>query len=96
MNLKNKKAVLIKPDGSYESVEPKNKSSFTLERMQSMVEGYIQMLPCNEDGFILIVNEEAGLGKLFQENIRGSMYYKYGRTTMLKGNVLMTKQNYIK
>jgi hypothetical protein len=96
MNLQNKEAVLIKTDGTYESVKPKNKTHFVLKELQEYVNGLIQMLPSNEQGYVLIVNEEAGCHNDSVENIRGSMYYKYGRTNKLLGDILIVKTKYLK
>lgn len=50
-------AVLIKPPGNLESVEPKNGKAFTLPEMQGFVGGYIEALRL-ANGKIMWLNED--------------------------------------
>ena len=50
-------AVLVCPDGDFKEVKPAKGKQFKLEELQEMVEGYIEILPCN-DGTMMVVNEE--------------------------------------
>ena len=55
--IKSIKGLLIKPDGNPEVVEVSN----SLESLQSIVDGYIEMVcpPSHEDDVVIIANEEA-------------------------------------
>lgn len=57
----NNKAILIKTDGSKREVKPKDGERFTLEEMQELVAGYIEIVHIGESQ-ILVVNE---MGKLY-------------------------------
>lgn len=55
-------ATVIHPDGREETVEPKNGTNFSLEELQGVVGGYIEILPLDsEDKTIMVLNEEGKL-----------------------------------
>ena len=48
---------IYKTDGTITTVEPKNGTDYSLEELQTIVGGYIEVLPLNEDE-IMVLNEE--------------------------------------
>src|SRR5947209_5630438 len=52
-------ATIIRPDGTEEPVEPANGTNFSLEELQRVVQGYIEIVPCKEEGKIIVANEES-------------------------------------
>lgn len=48
---------IYKTDGTITTVEPKNGTDYSLEELQEIVGGYIEVLPLNEDE-IMVLNEE--------------------------------------
>ena len=55
--MKKQAAILIQSDGDSRGVVPANGWDFTLEELQGMVEGYIEIVPLTEN-VIMVVNEE--------------------------------------
>ena len=53
-------ALLYKADGTEEAVRPKDGRKFTLEELQRMVGGYIEVVPLSE-GRLMVLNEEGKL-----------------------------------
>lgn len=53
---------LIPPDGEEKII--KIDSDSQLEELQALVKGYIEIVPCTENGCIMIVNEEGKLQNL--------------------------------
>lgn len=60
MKLLNNQSLLIKSDGSKTIIEPEENNSFTCSELQNYVEGYIQLIPLN-DNLIVVINEEGKL-----------------------------------
>src|SRR5438128_1520036 len=50
-------ATIFYPDGQEEEVQPANDGVFSLEEMQRIVQGYIEIYPL-KDGRIMVLNEE--------------------------------------
>ncbi len=78
-------ALLIKPDGC-EIVNPKDKY-FTLEELQNLVEGYIEVLPpqlVKLDDVLAVVNEEGIIRDLEDNNLSEAML-----NLPIKGNLLL-------
>lgn len=55
---------ILKTDGSTVEVSPKNGTDYTLEEMQEIVGGYIEIIPCIDRRKILVINEEGKLNDL--------------------------------
>lgn len=55
-----KAALLIKADGTRQTVIPRNQKKFSLEEMQKMVGGYIEMVSI-KDRLTMIINEESAI-----------------------------------
>ena len=51
-------ATIVYPDGREEPTEPANGVNFSLEELQRVVQGYIEIIPC-KDGRIMVCNEES-------------------------------------
>ncbi len=56
-------AVLLKIDGSQQTVAPKHPPSFSLEELQGFVGGYIEVVSLG-NGSLLVINEEGKLERL--------------------------------
>lgn len=56
-------AIIYKTDKSFVNVEPKNGESFSLEELQSIVGGYIEIVNL-DNGDIAVMNEEGKLMNL--------------------------------
>lgn len=83
-----KKAFLIKEDGEKVEVQPKNGKHFSLEELQGFVEGKIEILwPKEEDGMILVINEEGKLLELAL-NKEATRLWGYGDRTLAKFEAL--------
>lgn len=54
---------ILKSNGSIEEVVPSNGRAYTLDELQKIVGGYIEMVTPNKGSKIMIVNEE---GKLYR------------------------------
>lgn len=55
-------ATLLRTDGSEQEVQPANGKSFTLAEMQSLVDGFIEILDVGEG--VMVLNEEAKIHDL--------------------------------
>jgi hypothetical protein len=53
-------AILLKPDLTTQEIKPANGTSFQLEELQAMVEGWIEIVWLNDDK-MLVINEEGKL-----------------------------------
>jgi hypothetical protein len=80
-------ATLIRTSGLQETVTPLNGTTFTLEEMQTLVGGYIQMI-WTHDCLIGMVDED---GKLKGKPINhvATTHYRYGSHDPLVGEVLV-------
>ena len=54
-------AYIIYPNAPKEHTTPKNGTDFSLEELQSIVGGYIEIVHLDDDEFIMVVNEEGRL-----------------------------------
>ena len=53
-------ATIYKADGTViHNVTPENGTNFQLSELQSIVEGYIEIIPAKEPGMVLVCNEES-------------------------------------
>lgn len=80
-------ATLYKTDGTQTEVTPKNGKQFTLEELQALVGGYIQVVNTN-DRRVMVVDEE---GKLKDKpyNQAATRLYKYGTDDRIVGDVVI-------
>ncbi len=59
-------ATLIKVNGDFKEVNPKNGKDFQLDELNKFVEGHIEIIDLN-NGKILIINEEGKFSKKLNE-----------------------------
>lgn len=57
-------AKIYHTNGKVTMVEPKNGTDFSLEELQAIVGGYIEILHTNDDNKIIVVNEEGKVNDL--------------------------------
>lgn len=81
-------AFIIWADGNLEV----NDDKLTLEYMQKVVGGYIEIVPL-QDGRLLVCNEEGKIQGL-PENKHATMIWEesYGKTDIIMGNVIITNE----
>ncbi len=80
-------ATLLKADGMVSEVKPANGRKFTLEEVQKLVGGYVQMVD-NGDGTRLLCNEDGKVHNL-PPNAAATAIYKYGRQDHIVGDVVI-------
>lgn len=66
----NKEATIIYPDGREEKVSPANGNDFSLEEVQKIVGGYVEIIGLSDDN-ILLINEDGKLMGL-AENVKAN------------------------
>lgn len=66
-------AKLYKTTGKIIEVEPKNGSDFSLEELQSFVDGPIEVAPLTDDE-VIVVNEEGKLRNLLYNSAATKVY----------------------
>ena len=89
-------ARLYKTNGEVIEVSPKNNRDFTLEELQSFVEGDIEIINLTTDK-ILIVNEEGKINKLPFNELATELWKKYyGRTDYIVGNTLLCNSDEVR
>ena len=87
-------AKLYRVTGTVETVEPVNKTDFTLEELQKIVGGYIEVVPVF--GNKLIVVDEDGRMKNYKHNKTASLLV-YGQVIGdIVGDMLLCNQDEIK
>ena len=86
-------AKLIKSDGSFKYVKPKNKENFTLSELQNYVGGHVEIVE-TKTGRLMVINEEGNLLRL-QKNRKATDLYEYGGTDIIVGDVLVIDKNQI-
>lgn len=89
-------AEIIKIDGTHQLVEPSNKKYFTLKELQTIVEGYIQIIPL-DNKLSMVANEEGKLINLPYNNEASKIFLHYtGYIDLIMGNVLVTENKYLR
>lgn len=90
-------AKLYKTSGEIVEIEPENGSDFSLEELQSFVDGHIELVYLNEDE-MMIVNEEGKLRNLpYNQNATARFNKEMGfRADYIAGDALICKHNQIK
>lgn len=90
-------AQIIQMDGAIINVQPKNGTDFSLEELQAVVGGLIEIIRLGSDE-IMVVNEE---GKFVCEVNTTATFFAKARkaifpTDCIHGNVLVCKDNQVK
>ena len=85
-------ATIYKTNGEVIETTPKNGKDFSLEEMQAIVGGYIEIVYL-DNGQIMVVNEEGKINGL-PLNENASMLVGY--TDLIMGDVLVCDSNQIK
>lgn len=90
-------AKLYKTNGEIVEVEPKNGSDFSLEELQSFVDGYIEIAVLDK-GRIMVFNEEGRIKNLpYNKNATAKYKKAIGcRADYIAGDALICKHNQIK
>lgn len=80
-------AFLLKTNGSVETVRPANGEAFSLQEMQALVGGFIEIVPMHTGG-IMVIDEE---GKLKSKplNEQATERYKFGGHDSIVGDALI-------
>ena len=78
-------AIMIKTDGSKREVSPKDGEHFTLEEMQELVAGYVEVVHIGESQ-ILVINE---MGKLYNLDLNDQA------TALARNHNSITANDYI-
>ena len=90
-------AKLYKTNGEIVEVEPENDSDFSLEELQSFVDGYIEIAYLDNER-VIVINEEGKIKNLpYNENATAE-YNKAMkcRADYIAGDALICKHNQIK
>lgn len=93
-----KEAAIIYPDGREEKISPANGNDFSLEEVQKIVGGYIEVVGLS-DGNILVLNEEGKLCGL-DENPKATVIAHEHKAMFphdyIVGNVLICSSDMLK
>lgn len=88
-------AKIITTDGLEIEVSPKNGTDFSLEEMQKVVGGYIEMYHISD--MLMVINEEGKLyGLPYNEKATKLFRESYKTDDFIVGNVLVCDNNQIK
>jgi hypothetical protein len=68
-------ATLFQPDGIASTISPANGKTFALDELQHLVAGFIEFVPVNEQGW-LVVNEDGRL-KHLPENPKATQLFNH-------------------
>lgn len=84
------KATIYYTSGEQKAVTPANGSTFSLEELQAIVEGYIELAPMSNKNLCMVVNEEGVLQGL-DYNFAASLVAQYP----IVGNALVCPSDMI-
>ena len=88
------KGRIIFVDGREKFIEPKNGTDFSLEELQTIVGGYIEIVPLG-DNRIMVVNEEGHLQNLPTNLVASFITAQFGIFDIV-GNVLVCHSSMVK
>lgn len=89
-------AEIFKTDGTRIEILPKDSKYFSLEELQEIVGGYIEIIPCNNKEYSCVMNEEGKLHELdFNEEATNSVNYYIDTEDFIVGDVLITHNKYL-
>lgn len=87
-------AKIIYPDGTTETVSPANGKDFSLRELQTIVEGFIEMVHLPDK--IMVINEEGKLDSLPYNTKATELYRQSFKTAdYIVGNALICNYNEI-
>ena len=84
-------AYIIYPDAPKKHIAPSNGTDFSLEELQSIVGGYIEIVHLDDDEFIMVVNEEGRLLGLPSNHDASSIAWQ-----PIVGTALLCRANEVK
>lgn len=87
-------ACIVKTDGSITELKPLNGTDFTLEEMQGVVGGYIEVVGTMDESRVMVLNEEGKLKKLPLNSKATAIYPNLA--DIIVGDVLVCKRGMIK
>jgi len=90
-----KTSIIYLPGGMKNEVKPQNGKYFTLEELQSIVDGYIECVYLN-DGMTMVVNEEGKLNNLPFNYSATEIAHNSGIFDAIVGAVLVCPSKLIK
>ena len=87
---------IIKSDGIEIEVIPENGEDFSLEEMQKIVGGYVEIIGCNDQNFVCILNEECKIQELpLNEKATALVNKIISPIDFIVGDVLVAELKYI-
>lgn len=86
---------IIKTNNEVIEVTPKNGTDFSLEELQEIVGGYIEILPL-KDNEIMVINEEGKLDGLDYNSKATKEVQKCGLADFIVGDVLVCDTQMVK
>lgn len=91
-------ALIYRASGDVENVEPKNGTDFSLEELQKIVDGLIEIKFLRDDeGRVMILNEEGKLRNLLYNERATTLYRKFVyEHDFIVGDVLICDKSQIK
>jgi hypothetical protein len=84
-----KMALLIEPTGRTKEIRPGNGSHWTLEELQGLVGGYIEVVRTIDGGFMVINEHGKVLDPPLELNIPATRCYVHGRKDVILGPALV-------
>lgn len=91
------KATIYRTDGEIVEVQPANGKDFRLEELQKIVGGKIQIIECNEEGMIMILDEEGKhKNKSFNSEATELVSEVIPTWDVIMGDVLVCESNLVK
>lgn len=87
---------IIKSDGIEIEILPENGKDFSLEEMQKIVGGYVEIIGCNDQNFVCILNEEGKIQELpLNEKATALVNKIIAPDDFIVGDVLVAELKYI-
>ena len=90
------KTRIIKSDGTEQEILPENGKDFSLEEMQKIVGGHVEIIGCNDQNFLCVLNEEGKIQELpLNEKATALVNRIISPDDFIVGDVLITESKYI-
>lgn len=86
-------AFIYKTNGEIIPIMPKKSNEFTLEELQQIVDGHIELVYLS-DGRIMIINEEGKLNG-FEYNAEATKLFDSSKGDYIVGNVVVMPSKYL-